>query len=206
MAYMLVRVAVNVTMSVQPFYLLIVTGFVKTEKNPTPLELALIPLCSYIASMIFSLFFYKRLLQRFRNRLALLFVSILIISLGSLPFIALNDQPNVRWLVYVLSPIQGVGLAIMLNTATSLISDVIGKSDQSSAFVYGAYGFFDKVANGVLIFYITAFFNKDETALRWIIGLTPPLCAALAYLATLFGTRRYANRLAALSIQQARKD
>jgi len=34
---MLVRVAVNVTMSVQPFYLIYVTGFVKTEENPTPL-------------------------------------------------------------------------------------------------------------------------------------------------------------------------
>jgi len=68
MAYMLVRVSVNVTMSVQPFYLIVVTGFEKSEKNPTPLELALIPLCSYIASMIFSLFFYKRLLQRMKNR------------------------------------------------------------------------------------------------------------------------------------------
>lgn len=65
MAYMFVRVAVNVTMSVQPFYLIEVTGFVKTEENPTPLALALIPLCSFIASMIFSLFFYKKVMNRF---------------------------------------------------------------------------------------------------------------------------------------------
>ena len=47
----------------------------------------------------------------------------------------------------------------MLNTATSLISDVIGKDAESSAFVYGAYSFFDKVTNGVLIFLVTSYFN-----------------------------------------------
>lgn len=45
-AYMLVRVGVNVTMSIQPFYLISVTVFEKTEVNPTPIELALIPLLS----------------------------------------------------------------------------------------------------------------------------------------------------------------
>lgn len=90
---------------------------------------------------------------------------------------------------------------MMLNTATSLISDVIGKSESSSAFVYGAYGFFDKVANGVGIFIITANFNTDATALRWIIGLTPPLCGAGAFLMCYIGHLKYSSRLAALSMQ-----
>lgn len=94
----------------------------------------------------------------------------------------------------------------MLNTATSLISDVIGKSEHSSAFVYGAYGFFDKVANGVLIFFITAYYNKDPTALRWIIGLTPALCGLGSYFTTYIGRLKYAHRLAALSIQHERRD
>jgi Na+/melibiose symporter-like transporter len=88
-----------------------------------------------------------------------LFLSIIIISIGSVPYIFLNDNVKTRWLVYPLSSIQGVGLAIMINTATSLISDVIGKDADSSAFVYGAYSFFDKVANGVIIFLITSYFN-----------------------------------------------
>lgn len=129
MVYMMVRIAVNVTMSVQPFYLIYVTGFTKTVDNPTPLPIALTPLVSYITSMIFSLFLYKRMMAILKNRLIPLFISVIIIGFGSLPFIFLNDDPKVRWLVYVLSSIQGVGLAIMLNTATSLISDVIGKDD-----------------------------------------------------------------------------
>lgn len=43
----------------------------------------------------------------------------------------------------------------MLNISTSLISDVIGKDEQSAAFVYGAYSFFDKFANGILLFLVT---------------------------------------------------
>jgi len=62
-------------------------------------------------------------------------------------------------LVYVCQAILGVGLAIMLNTATSLISDVIGNSDGAGAFVYGAYSLFDKVANGILLYWITVSFK-----------------------------------------------
>ncbi len=62
MVYMLVRIAVNVTMSVQPFYLLEVTKFEKSKNTPTPLPIALVPLTSYIFSTIFSLFFYKRMM------------------------------------------------------------------------------------------------------------------------------------------------
>jgi Na+/melibiose symporter-like transporter len=129
MAYMLVRVAVNVTMTVQPFYLLHVTGFEKTDDNPTPLPLAIVPLLSFISSMLFSIFLYKRLVQFFKNRQTVLLCSIVQISAGSIPYLFLTDNPDTRWLVYVLSPIQGVGMAMMLNTATSCISDVIGKSD-----------------------------------------------------------------------------
>jgi len=103
--YMMVRIAVNITMSVQPFYLIIVTGFIKTEENPTPIAIALVPLVSYISSMIFSLFFYKRMMNLLKNRFIPLFVSIIIISFGSIPYIFLTPDPSVRWLVYVLSSI-----------------------------------------------------------------------------------------------------
>ena len=88
----------------------------------------------------------------------------------------------------------------MLNTATSLISDVIGTDEASSAFVYGSYSFFDKMANGGIIFIITAFFNQNPTALRWILGLIPPFCAGVSYAFTIIGARLYSQRLAKLSL------
>ncbi len=88
----------------------------------------------------------------------------------------------------------------MLNTATSLISDVIGKDADSSAFVYGAYSFFDKVANGVIIFIITSNYNHNDEALRWIIGMTPIICSISAFALTYLGKILYSERLARLSI------
>ncbi len=88
----------------------------------------------------------------------------------------------------------------MLNTATSLISDVIGSDETSSAFVYGAYSFFDKFANGFLIYIITANWNKDRQALRIIIGITPIICSVLAFGLTFLGNRLYADKLAKLSV------
>ena len=90
----------------------------------------------------------------------------------------------------------------MLNTATSLISDVIGKDAESSAFVYGAYSFFDKVANGVIIFVITSNFNEDPNALKWIIGTIPIICAVCAFALTYLGKILYSERLARLSIEE----
>lgn len=54
--YMLVRGSVNVTMTVLGFYLNEVTDFKGTDDNPTPVSLALVPLCSYFLSLIFSIF------------------------------------------------------------------------------------------------------------------------------------------------------
>lgn len=73
--YMLVRVAVNVTMTVQPFYLekALKFGADNSHNNrciyyqkyhpdevynvPTPFELSAVPLGSYITSLIFSIWF-----------------------------------------------------------------------------------------------------------------------------------------------------
>ena len=61
-----------------------------------------------------------------RNRMYPMLVAIVIIIATSIPLIYLPDHGTNRLLVYPFVAVQGVGLAIMLNTATSLISDVIG--------------------------------------------------------------------------------
>ena len=64
-------------------------------------------------------------------------IGTVLVILSSIPFYFM--KPSFSWLVYFVIGLQGVGLSIMLNIATSLISDVIGNDDSSSAFVYGAY-------------------------------------------------------------------
>lgn len=84
---MLARIAVNVTMSVQPFYLINVTGFERTKTNPTPLPIAITPLLSYISSLIFSLFLYGPMVKRLKNRTKPMFVSTIIIAISSVPLL-----------------------------------------------------------------------------------------------------------------------
>ena len=100
-------------------------------------------------------------------------IATLIEMAASIPMAFLNSNTSYNWLIYPLAGLQGVGIAILLNTGTALISDVIGKDNKSSAFVYGMYSFSDKVANGVLLYWLVAFYSTDGSSLRYIIAIIP---------------------------------
>lgn len=158
---MLVRVSINVTMTMQPFYLEYITGFEPTDKMPTAPQIAIVPLISYIFQLLFSIFLQRRMTTCLRNRVLPMLVSIVLVVIGSVPLAFLNDNRSYNWLVYIAVPLQGIGLVIMLNTATSLISDVIGSDTANSAVVYGCYSFFDKVANGVGLYFLVAIYSDN---------------------------------------------
>jgi hypothetical protein len=50
---MLVRIAVNVVMSVQSIYIIKVLQVERSESDPTPIPIALTPLISYSMSLFF---------------------------------------------------------------------------------------------------------------------------------------------------------
>jgi Na+/melibiose symporter-like transporter len=194
---MLVRIAVNVIMSVQSIYLIRVLEVPQDASNPTPIPIALTPLISYIVSLIFQLYVYGWMVQKLKNRFLPMFIAILIITAGSVPMLYLS--PNYPWTVYLCSPVTQVGLAIMMNTSTSLISDVIGKDADSSAFVYGFYSFMDKIANGIAIERAIKLLEDDPQGLRYIMCFLPISCSVLAFLLTYIGKVLYSEKLAKLS-------
>jgi hypothetical protein len=75
----------------------------------------------------------------------------------------------------------------MLNTATSLISDVIGSDAEGSAFVYGVYSLLDKFSNGFILYYIVANYSDDDHSLRLIMAYAPIICAVSSYILTFIG-------------------
>lgn len=90
----------------------------------------------------------------------------------------------------------------MLNTATSLISDVIGSDAESSAFVYGVYSLLDKFSNGFLIYYIVANYTNevgDDENLRYIIGVSPIITSLSAYFLTYIGQKYFSHKLAKIT-------
>ena len=126
-------------------------------------------------------------------------IAIIIIVITSAPLFFLTDNPSIRWLVYPLAGFQGIGLAIMLNTATSLISDVIGTDTANSAFVYGCYSFFDKIANGLLLLNMIASFSDDADALKYILAFVPIGCSIMTYLLTYIGNKYFSNKMAKIT-------
>jgi hypothetical protein len=82
-------------------------------------------------------------------------IAVFVTALGSIPM-AFIGHGSLRLFIYPAAAIQGVGNALMLNTGTSCISDVIGQDNTSAAFVYGMYSLSDKFANGILLFWLVA--------------------------------------------------
>jgi MFS family permease len=123
-------------------------------------------------------------------------IACFVIAFTSIPLVYLPCEEPYRSLVYPLVAVQGIGLAIMLNTATSLISDVIGSDSENSAFVYGVYSLFDKFANGGILFYLLDNYASDSVALRYVLGYTPFICAILSLLLTFLGQRWYGHLMA----------
>jgi len=198
--YTFARMAVNATMTLTPFYLIHVLKFEGEEGRPTPPQIATVPLASYTTSMLFSIFFYNKMVNRFGNRMIPLLIGVIITCGSSLPFLFL--RPSVSWLVYIAASFQGIGLAIMLNIATSLISDVIGDDDNSSAFVYGAYSLCDKFVSGALLVIIGNTVIEDEAWLIWLSSGLPIISAILTYFFAFIGQTFYGDRLRGVSIQK----
>lgn len=92
-----------------------------------------------------------------------------------------------------------------MNTSTSLISDVIGKDADSSAFVYGFYSFMDKIANGVAIERAIKLLETSEPGLRYIMCYMPIACSILAFALTYLGKALYSEKLAKLSVRGTSK-
>ena len=132
-------------------------------------------------------------------------VAIVIIIGTSAPLAFLHEDSWDKNLVYPLNAFQGIGLAIMINTATSLISDVIGNDSENSAFVYGCYSLFDKFANGGMLLVFVDKFSASADDLRWIMSIIPPVCAILAFTFTYIGHKYFGHKLAKITGLQEKK-
>lgn len=94
-----------------------------------------------------------------------------------------------------------VGLVIMMNCTMSMISDVIGKEADSSAFVYGIYSFVDKIANGIAIERAVQLLENDPRGLRYVICFIPILCCALAFALAYLGNHLYSDLITTPSMK-----
>ena len=185
--YTLARMSINVTMTLTPFYLIHVLKYEKWEEEPTPPEIASVPLVSYWSSMVFTLLYSNKLNKFFNeyNRLSTLMYGSGLVIISSVPFLFIT--PQIHWVVFFLVPIQGIGLAIGLNVASSLISDMLGRNNKNSAFVYGTYSLLDKFASGILLVIVGETVIENVHWLRGLAGLLPIFTSFLAWFFAFLG-------------------
>lgn len=143
--------------------------------------------------------------QKLRSRLMILVIAMFITIVGTLPYAFLTSDPSISWLVYPLACIQGVGIAMMLNTSTSLISDVVGKDSEQAAFVYGIYSFLDKIANGFLLYFLVRDYSYSNHALRLIVTIIPIGSAIGTMLCTWWGLALYSDTMAKISVVNSKQ-
>jgi len=201
---MFARISINTTATMLPLYLTVAVRCPKKEDHETALAIAAVPLSQYLASAIFSVTLQTKINETFGNRLIPMALSIIVTTAGSIPMALLSWDSLQTWM-YILAPMQGIGNALMLNTSTAIISDVIGNDNTSAAFVYGAYSLADKFANGVLLFYLVSAYADEIEPLALIMAIVPTVSAIACTFATWLGYRLYADKLAKMSVSKKRK-
>lgn len=96
-------------------------------------------------------------------------------------------------MLYAAMFIQGFGMANMMNTSTSLVSEMIGHDDQSSAIVYASFNIIESFSNGSVVYIIMAFnIYMDDWYLKFLISVVPIICSIVAYLISYI---RFKNRM-----------
>lgn len=168
--YMLVRLSINVTCSMLPYYLENVLGINKTKYGGTPIQISLIYIFS-TSGCLFNSLFLQKYLERYNSRVVLMFSAWIFTVLGLGPVVFLHRSLTTP--IFLLAFIFGIGFALGLSTASSLINDVVGSKGDHGAFVYGAYSLADKFSCGILLYIFVDYVKDDNILLKYVVPLLP---------------------------------
>jgi MFS family permease len=180
--YMCVRLSINVTSSMIPYYLDRVLLYHQGTTGRTAIEISLVLIISMSGSVFNSLILQTYFLKS-KDRLVRIMWSGFFVLAGCLPILILTV--DYRWMIFVLSFIFGIGFSLGLSTASSLINDVVGSKAKKGAFVYGAYSFTDKMSCGVVLYFFTTCVIDNDEALKITTSLLPPISMFFAFLMVL---------------------
>lgn len=181
--YMFVRLSINITSTIIPFYMELVLGYPKTEDGGTPYEITVCLLISTLGSIFNSI-----ILQKFiegksntgNKRIVLIIIATIFVSLGCIPLYFLTE--NLRYPIYLLGFIWGIGFSQGLSCVSSLINDVVGSKGDKGAFVYGAFSFADKLSCGIVLLFYLPIASENKEVLRISIPFFPPVTLIFAAL------------------------
>jgi MFS family permease len=152
------RIALISQSTALPYFLEEVCNIKDDPMGGKNVQLALAPAASFIGSFIFSIFIQDKF-QRYHlhDKYNLFLYSILyfLISLLLMIFIKPNTEA-MSWLLYGGLFLQGFGMANMMNSSVSLVSEMIGQDDEASAIVFACFNIVESFSVGGVAFIIMA--------------------------------------------------
>eukprot|EP00164_Ancoracysta_twista_P001093 GFYU01001429.1.p1 GENE.GFYU01001429.1~~GFYU01001429.1.p1 ORF type:complete len:508 (+),score=176.94 GFYU01001429.1:227-1750(+) len=179
MIYMSARILLIVFQTLTTFYVLEALHMPKVS-------MAQVPLVSQIASFAVSPWL-KDLNDRFGRRTCYV-IGCGICGAAALAMYVLPK--DVYGYVFGISFIMGVGTATVNVGAFSMVADLVGDELSSGAFVYGAFGFLERLSTGMIIFFLnnTGKLKKgdeeedssDEDFIRMSMGIIPAVTGVFA--------------------------
>jgi hypothetical protein len=185
MDFVFSRIALMSQTTAITFYLKLVCGYRGESDTDTPWQLAFAPAVSFMSSLAWSLAFQERL-QSYHcySKYNLFLYTIVLFVLSAVLFYAMVEN-HWLWTPALLYPaliLQGAGLANMQNASTSLVSEMIGQDDNSSAVVFASLNIVESFSNGGVVYVIMAYsMNDSPAALKFVIAVLPLLSAIGAY-------------------------
>ncbi|XP_023336394.1 major facilitator superfamily domain-containing protein 12 [Eurytemora carolleeae] len=148
--YMSTRLFVNLSQTYIPLYIQ------ESLELPT-IYIAIIPLVMYISGFITS-FLMKVLNRKAGRKVTYLLGSALCCSAAVWVFVGAGEKQTGTFFrdygIFFTVVLYGSGGSTILITSLALTAELIGKNHGSSAFVYGAMSFTDKVSNGLVVMLI----------------------------------------------------
>lgn len=186
---MLTRLTTNVSQAFLPFFLVHDLKLGESSKAVVP---ALIYICSFLISIVLQELHWTdhRLKGVFTGGACLWIASGAVIYLLPVAF---------KSSMYGVAAVIGLGNALMLVTACSMQGVLVGHDLSGCAFVYGSLSFLDKLACGLVIYFLERLNDEtrpcrqasgsslscSDSLVRSALGLVPGGCALLAVLITL---------------------
>ncbi len=183
MVYMFVRLSINITSTMIPFFMEVVLKYQKTAEGGTPYQITVCLLMSTLGSILNSLLLQKFIESKTNEqskRTALILIAMIFVTIGCLPLYYLSS--DLGYLIYILSFIWGIGFSQGLSCASSLTNDVVGSKGSKGAFVYGAFSFADKLSCGIVLKFFLPVAENSEDVLRYTIPFFPPATLVFAVL------------------------
>ncbi|KAK4414389.1 Major facilitator superfamily domain-containing protein 12 [Sesamum alatum] len=187
LVYVLTRLVTNVSQAFLAFYVINDLQMTQSSKALVP---AVIYICSFIVSILLQeVTWTGQRLKAFYSAGGLLWI----ISGAAILFL----PSSMKALMYILSIAIGIANALMMVSAVSMQSFLVGDDLNGCAFVYGSLSFLDKILCGLALSVLESYQSSTPevrnyphpsfhfSVTRYGIGLVPSICALAGVLVTL---------------------